>query len=388
MLGAVKYQILLDGEVKVDTQGGPGNSVSEVLAAERGEHSVVLKISNTAGNGHKCAANVFVGEDDPMPVSNLQLSVDGNDVSLTWEAPTVGKNGGNFNTDTLVYDVVRNPGEVAVATGITDTEFTETIAATSLTKYSYSVTARSGELSSDPVESDSFILGDGYAIPYSEDFTDVKSFDDIFYTVVDANNDNSTWSLDTYGERAKYSYSSRNAADDWLFTAPLQLNEGYSYDLNYTFTTTSWSDGEIFGSFIGTAPDPEAMTTAIVDTKDFVKNTTFEEGGSFKISDSGTYYIGFHITTQANSYHAYLDNISVVVDNESRLNSINVKGLTVSTAKGEIIVNADNNTNLAIYAMDGITVANGNVCGTKSYPVSRGFYLVKANDKVYKLSVK
>ena len=55
-------------------------------------------------------------------------------------------------------------------------------------------------------------------VPYTADLTQPETFD--IFTVIDANEDGSTWNWDnTY--LTNYEYSADNAADDYLVTLPI-----------------------------------------------------------------------------------------------------------------------------------------------------------------------
>ena len=62
--------------------------------------------------------------------------------------------------------------------------------------------------------------------PFEEDWTDPEAFGR--YTVVDANGDGRTWGVNNDG-LARYAYSTRNDADDWLLSPDLLLEPGRMY---------------------------------------------------------------------------------------------------------------------------------------------------------------
>ncbi len=81
---------------------------------------------NSVGEGPAASASVFVGVDVPAAPANLELEAVGNDGLLTWDAPTAGLNGGYFVNTGITYTVTRYPGALQVATGITETTFSDT----------------------------------------------------------------------------------------------------------------------------------------------------------------------------------------------------------------------------------------------------------------------
>lgn len=81
---------------------------------------------NSFGNGVISAASAYIGEDVPAAPTNVQLTVEGNDGLVTWEAPSQGINGGYINQADIFYSVKRFPGEVIVAQDLNVTEFLDT----------------------------------------------------------------------------------------------------------------------------------------------------------------------------------------------------------------------------------------------------------------------
>lgn len=107
-----------------------------------------------------------VGVDQPMPAENVSLRVDGGEATLSWTAPTAGKNGGYVGN--LTYRVERNDG-VVVAEATTETSLTGLQKGKySLTEYKVTAANESGAASA--ATSNSVILGDALAMPFKESF--------------------------------------------------------------------------------------------------------------------------------------------------------------------------------------------------------------------------
>ena len=107
-----------------------------------------------------------VGVDQPMPAENVSLRVDGGEATLSWTAPTTGKNGGYVGN--LTYRVERNDG-VVVAEATTETSLTGLQKGKySLTEYKVTAANESGAASA--ATSNSVILGDALAMPFKESF--------------------------------------------------------------------------------------------------------------------------------------------------------------------------------------------------------------------------
>ncbi len=102
--------------------------------------SYAVVAENQNGNGPTARTTVFAGFDVPAAPSNVILSEVDNNAFISWDAPQSGFNGGAINTSLTTYTLVRMPGFVTVAEGITDISFTDnTIPGAG--NYFYTVTA-------------------------------------------------------------------------------------------------------------------------------------------------------------------------------------------------------------------------------------------------------
>lgn len=131
-----------------------------------GTARIVVTADNVKGYGLQSRVKTQVGVDQPMPAENVSLRVDGGEATLSWTAPTVGKNGGYVGN--LSYRVERNDG-VVVAEATTETSLTGLQKGKySLTEYKVTAANESGAASA--ATSNSVILGDALAMPFKESF--------------------------------------------------------------------------------------------------------------------------------------------------------------------------------------------------------------------------
>lgn len=105
---------------------GGEESYTDTDFAEAGNYSYVVVGENAAGEGLSASAMVFVGEDLPGEPENVVLAAQGNDGFITWDAPESGLNNGWFDQASLTFSVVRFPDETELASGLTETAFTDT----------------------------------------------------------------------------------------------------------------------------------------------------------------------------------------------------------------------------------------------------------------------
>lgn len=160
-------RIAIEGVDTVTISGkNPGELVSLPLTLPDGTARIVVTADNAKGYGLQSRVKTQVGVDQPMPAENVSLRVDGGEATLSWTAPTAGKNGGYVGN--LTYRVERNDG-VVVAEATTETSLTGLQKGKySLTEYKVTAANESGAASA--ATSNSVILGDALAMPFKESF--------------------------------------------------------------------------------------------------------------------------------------------------------------------------------------------------------------------------
>lgn len=125
------------GDVEIASGNAIAGSDVEYVDTEatNGQNYYAVVITDGALTSRVARGSAYVGADIPNSPSNVQMSVNGNRVTLTWDAPTRGQNGGFIGTPTYnVYTYV-NYTEGSV---INDSPITETT-------YSFDYDMNSGE---------------------------------------------------------------------------------------------------------------------------------------------------------------------------------------------------------------------------------------------------
>ena len=163
-----------------------------------------------------------------------------------------------------------------------------------------------------------------YTIPYNQGFETQAAFSE--FTVINANNDSRTWTYGgTIGQNVTYQWDTNNAADDWLITPALIMEDGVEYEFGIDAKASGYP--ERFEVKIGTEPTAEAMTQTIVEAVEIDGYEMTHHSGRFTVpasKASGKYYIGIHAISDANQFVLTLDNISVVAADPSAISNINV----------------------------------------------------------------
>ena len=112
--GSLKYTVRLNGEVAATGTAAAGAAVNTNFTTTVSGMTNVTVTAEIAASGNTPAAvsapvsqSVRLGYDQPKKPTGLKAAANGQNVTLTWKAPTGGVNGGFFDADKLTYTVVR-----------------------------------------------------------------------------------------------------------------------------------------------------------------------------------------------------------------------------------------------------------------------------------------
>ncbi len=136
------------------------------------------------------------------------------------------------------------------------------------------------------------------------------------WTIIDANSDDNTWVIATAGGVdgsgcAGYSYSSTNAANDWLVSRCFNLEAGKEYEVNFYYKVEDSGFPEKLKVYYGDAAETSALTQQVVDLGE-ISNTSYEKSSStISISTAGTYYFVWNAYSDADMWNLYIDSIKI-----------------------------------------------------------------------------
>ena len=177
-------------------------------------------------------------------------------------------------------------------------------------------------------------------LPYVENFDGVTAPTLAQCIRVENLNSSNTWLPTAFTPKSApnsmvYKFNSAIAANDWFYTAPLQLTGGTSYRLTFYYKGRSSNLIEKLEIKYGTANNVNAMSNLIfADTS--IKTTSYQQTqNEFTPATSGVYYIGFHAFSIANQFDINVDDIRVeVTPNCSKPTnlSVSVTGNTTANA--------------------------------------------------------
>ena len=306
--GELSYTIYANGEEVANGTTDAGGMVNEEVSLENGENDISVVVSNHAGKGPASHVTAWIGPDAPVAPSNIVLSIDQATLNahLTWAAPSAGLHDGYVDPEHLIYNITRYPGAVRVAEGIRETTFSETLPETDMTIYYYEVTAVNGNQIGKTGRSNAVTAGGSLTPPYTEDFAQRSGFD--LYSVLDNNNDNNSWEF-AYG-RVRY-YGDQNAADDWLITPNVSLQNDRTYKIGFRFNASDDSKMERIAVGFGQGDDPTKMDVMLAPEEFNNTDDIFYEE-EVTVDEPGNYRMAIHAISDADQGFITVDDIFIV----------------------------------------------------------------------------
>lgn len=160
---------------EVTTQALPGETKTLRVATLQGDNDIEVVCSNAAGLGLERHVSVYTGQDTPLPVDNIRVSVsaDNRTMHVEWTPQTTGVRGGYVDPSLLTYELQHSTGvsysRVAQLDGTTSYDYTIP-ASYPLEVHYMRVTASNVAGSADPGRGKGAVMGRPYEIPMNEEF--------------------------------------------------------------------------------------------------------------------------------------------------------------------------------------------------------------------------
>jgi hypothetical protein len=150
--------------------------------------------------------------------------------------------------------------------------------------------------------------------PYTNSFSNNNEWN--WWEVIDANNDGSTWTRNN-GGYAQYSYNTNNDANDWLVTAPVNLEAGKVYTFSIQArASSSWGTTypekmEVRMAAVNTADNLASGKVVIPYTE--INSTSYNtySNNKVRVNETGTYYFGIHAVSDADMLTLRVDELSI-----------------------------------------------------------------------------
>lgn len=358
-----KIDVYRDNEI-VKTFDSP--SVGEQLTYDdtnmtNGNHNYKVVAANAAGQGEAAEQTVFVGVDKPGAVTNLkyEYDYDTHTSTITWDAPTVGANGGYINPDALTYIVRRFHKDAPEATGLTEKSFEDVvtvdflIAAEEETRKKYEdmgmevnvnyvndgqglmqyyVKAVSAAGEGAETRSNSVIIGDQYTLPFKESFANGKM---THYWSIGNTDGYARWSLfddNRFVQDEDGGFIGFNAVDDRATTAlaysgNISMKSATSPVLTFYYYIASPMSNPLSIKVSKGNSDFETITTVdLMEDLDKVKTYNKVSVPLEGCAGNDFVKIGFEVTSGSTIDLIYIDNVRIIDQRDNDL-SVEIKSL-------------------------------------------------------------
>lgn len=372
--GNVTLTLLLDGAAAHTASVAPGASVTIDRTVTEGVHSLTAYASNGAGDGPRRTLSKYMGIDAPGAVSNLTATaVDGGKAHITWTAPTAGRHDGYVDPAQLTYTVVRQPDRTTVASGLTSAYFTDPVALPAA-NFSYEVTPYCGDRQGVTASTAAALFGQGSNLPCRFDFATREDYD--LFTVIDANGDwdgDYNWGGWMYGPDFKfireedgtcaiYCYHPDNAADDWLITPPVTVEQGKKYRVKFAL----WTRGDREKIEVTAGPaNTVAAQKVILPAAEYTHKERRTFTCDFTAEADGNHYIGFHMLSAKKRFYCMVGDIEIDAvpdeDAPAAVSNLTVTPAPAGDTKATLTFTAPDRTigGAALAALDRICIYHG-----------------------------
>ena len=150
------------------------------------------------------------------------------------------------------------------------------------------------------------------ALPYSNSLSATEATD--VFTIIDANEDNSTWRFEAERASIGWSASADVPHDDWLVSPAIKLEAGKNYKFAVDVWRTNTSGTEAFEVKVANANTAEALAAGaqVIENQNIepTEATTYSND-AVTVTETGYYFFGIHATSPGDQYGLSANNFKV-----------------------------------------------------------------------------
>ena len=309
--GSLTYLVTANGEIVGTGQVQAGKPKTIEVTVDEGQNEFVAWVANDNGDGPKARKSLYVGNDVPLPATDAALAINDGVATVTWIAPTRGMHDAYMGQ--LTYDVIRYPQGDCVASGVTETTFTEALTNANIIVYHYGIVVHNGTQQSAETLTNEVKYGTSglYDVPIEFGFTDDQFVNELRAT--DGNGDGKTWSYSVQNKALASNTTRQSAGDDWCFMPAVSLKAGYTYSISVHAKTYLASYPTRIEAKMGSAAQPQAMTLDVLSAIDLTTNQYNWYKAEVKVNVDGAYYLGVHDVSEATGFSTHIDDITIEV---------------------------------------------------------------------------
>lgn len=287
---------------------------------------------NEFGKGIKDSISVFVGEDVPGAVGNIVVKNNGESVTVTWDAPEYGMNGGYVNPDGLKYTIIRYPDEIEIAKDQTETTFTDTNLGNQQCYY-YTIQTSNVTGVGETTETEKFIAGAAYTTPVKFNFTD-QILSEAWTNLGDWE-----WSGGSMAGDEGMMTTTHQRENCWLISPDVKLEAGKTYKITTKIKTYYGPNGckEDFRIAIGQGKTAGDMTNVLREEKGYSADEyyyvkTFED--IVEIKETGVYNYGIDVSLVTGDDIFSLQEVTIEEIHPVDMSAVSLDGIIDAVCNG------------------------------------------------------
>lgn len=359
------------------------------------------------GDSYGVTVDLYVGNDMPMPPTDVKAELSDTGVRVTWTAPTQGYNNGYIDRAHLSYKVYRGTGysdydATEIASGLDVCEYVDTYTFTDEMNVRYFIKAVNGTLEGYSSSSNLVLVGNPSTLPYTEGFNSMSGG----YIVADhgswtmtSSETNSTWAFAEMayltlegqvvpyeGAGLAYSYYgiyNSDERDDYLTSGRIDITG--AQEPTASFFAYVVPDYETTLSFELVKADG-----SVVPLRE-IRFDNYDQAGWIPVTcdltpykNDGPVRLCFHSHKGAYSTSAIVDYLRVD-EKGSGIADVTGDGVMMTVTGRTLKVTAPNAT-IELYTTDGRLVATAEAEMTQT--LAPAIYIVKAGATTRKIRIK
>lgn len=187
-------------------------------------------------------------------------------------------------------------------------------------------------------------------------------------------------------------FSLLGANNDWLFTPPIHLNAGTSYDFSFWYKAPIYIDNgdttsEKMSVFMGTDPDSSAMTLDTIFKNEFMRFPNYVKyTKTISPITTGNFYFGFYSYSDPIQWITFIDDVKIELATGINENYLTQFELYPNPSNGEFVIKINNNEDkqITITNLLGQEIYKSKTNKTYNYinikNLEKGIYIVKISD--------
>lgn len=400
--GTVNYAVSVDGKEVAKGSGEPGEAVAPAVTVEKaGIVRFVVNVDCYGEAGPAVSDERWIGMDTPQAVTDLLVTVDGNEFTVSWNLPERGINGGFVDHSLVRYQIYRGPENVCVASAHEGTTFTETVVRDGVYPVMYFVTPIVEGLEGEGVLGNTILLGDHVDAPVAFDMSDPYLC--MGFESVDSNNDLCTWEWNVlHGYMACWwPMSTDRLRDDWLYTPAIRLEADCDYIVKINLAAEGqWvvekEDFEDFFAgelavYLDSADETENFHNELLAKEEVTKCKWYDRvSDSFRFNKETFVKVGLHSTggiEEGNVYKILVSKIEVAKADNSGVAEVIGGDFSALGLDGGLRISNPAGASVKVFTLDGRLAAQTSAIDAYvSLPA--GLYIVTDGAKTLKLAVR